>query len=228
MPNDDYIKRSDIEREIRADMDMQDLYLPIHFLKAVEEIPAADVEPKRRWIPVTERLPEEKISPMTLDYQAYPCVFRADEEREVRYYKFGRGHFWDGPGYVDEYITHWAEPMELPEVEEKSVKEADSERMLFLLKSLEETAERKGQVTVSRDFIREVAEIIRDNAEIIRENAEKIRKMKSGILIAKVPEDFQDVFGDFGECCFLSPLKADGEGGSGPNGVLEEGGAENG
>lgn len=27
----------------------------------------------------------------------------------------GRGHFWNGPGYVDEHITHWAEPMELPE-----------------------------------------------------------------------------------------------------------------
>ena len=84
-------------------------------IKLLDVQPAADVEPKRRWIPVTERLPEEKISPMTLDYKAYPCIFRAGEEREVRYYKFGRGHFWNGPGYVDEYITHWAEPMELPE-----------------------------------------------------------------------------------------------------------------
>ena len=69
-----------------------------------------------RWIPVTERLPKEKISPMTMDYTEYPCVFdgRAGQ-REVRYYKFGKGHFWHGSGCIDEYVTHWAEPMPLPE-----------------------------------------------------------------------------------------------------------------
>lgn len=73
-------------------------------------------EDRQRWIPVTERLPEEKISPMTMDYTEYPCVFdgRAGQ-REVRYYKFGKGHFWHGSGCIDEYVTHWAEPMPLPE-----------------------------------------------------------------------------------------------------------------
>ena len=118
MPNDVYINQNDavyavFERIRQIGMEGNPYVLSIG--QAVRDVPAADVEPKRRWIPVTERLPEEKISPMTLDYQVYPCVFRADEEREVRYYKFGRGHFWNGPGYVDEYITHWAEPMELPE-----------------------------------------------------------------------------------------------------------------
>lgn len=82
----------------------------------IEDYPAANVEPKQRWIPVTERLPEEKISPMTMDYTEYPCVFdgRAGQ-REVRYYKFGKGHFWHGSGCIDEYVTHWAEPMLLPE-----------------------------------------------------------------------------------------------------------------
>ena len=85
-------------------------------LKMIEEAPAADVEPKQRWIPVTEGLPEERISPMTMDYTEYPCVFdgRAGQ-REVRYYKFGKGHFWHGSGCIDEYVTHWAEPMPLPE-----------------------------------------------------------------------------------------------------------------
>ena len=69
-----------------------------------------------KWIPVTERLPEEKISQMTMDYTEYPCVFDGrDGQREVRYYKFGKGHFWHGPGCIDEYVTHWAEPMPLPE-----------------------------------------------------------------------------------------------------------------
>lgn len=76
----------------------------------------ASYEDRLRWIPVTERLPEEKISPMTMDYTEYPCVFdgRAGQ-REVRYYKFGKGHFWHGSGCIDEYVTHWAEPMPLPE-----------------------------------------------------------------------------------------------------------------
>lgn len=69
-----------------------------------------------KWIPVTERLPEEKISPMTMDYTEYPCVFDGRSgQREVRYYKFGKGHFWHGSGCIDEYVTHWAEPMPLPE-----------------------------------------------------------------------------------------------------------------
>lgn len=76
----------------------------------------ASYEDRLRWIPVTERLPEEKISPMTMDYTEYPCVFDGrDGQREVRYYKFGKGHFWHGPGCIDEYVTHWAEPMPLPE-----------------------------------------------------------------------------------------------------------------
>ena len=83
----------------------------------IEDFPAADVEPKRKWVSVKERLPEEKISPMTIDYTEYPCVFdgRAGQ-REVRYYKFGKGHFWHGSGCIDEYVTHWAEPMPLPEL----------------------------------------------------------------------------------------------------------------
>ena len=81
-----------------------------------------------KWIPVTERLPEEKISPMTMDYTEYPCVFdgRAGQ-REVRYYKFGKGHFWHGSGCIDEYVTHWAEPMPLPEPPKEKEENGDVE-----------------------------------------------------------------------------------------------------
>ncbi len=86
------------------------------YLRDREEWNRKQAEAVPRWIPVTERLPEEHISPMTLDWMVYPCVFvSANEEREVRYYKFGNGHFWNGPGQMDEYITHWAEPMKLPQ-----------------------------------------------------------------------------------------------------------------
>lgn len=120
MPNDDYIKRSDALFELYRNASAKDPMLMIAYrvdlCERIEKIPAADVEPKQRWIPVTERLPEEKISPMTMDYTEYPCVFDGrDGWREVRYYKFGKGHFWHGSGCIDEYVTHWAEPMPLPE-----------------------------------------------------------------------------------------------------------------
>lgn len=119
MPNNDYIKRSDALFELYRNASAKDPMLMIAYrvdlCERIEKIPAADVEPKQRWIPVTERLPEEKISPMTMDYTEYPCVFDGrDGRREVRYYKFGKGHFWHGSGCIDEYVTHWAEPMPLP------------------------------------------------------------------------------------------------------------------
>lgn len=121
MPNNDYILRSDALKAVCENCSMQgDEGKPCSSrcedYAFVLKIPAADVEPKRKWISVTERLPEEKISPMTMDYTEYPCVFdgRAGQ-REVRYYKFGKGHFWHGTGCIDEYVTYWAEPMPLPE-----------------------------------------------------------------------------------------------------------------
>lgn len=132
MPNDDYILRSDALKAILG-VSIYDAIEELEGARTIaentwadglydaykiveEEVDAADVEPKRKWISVTERLPEEKISPMTMDYTEYPCVFdgRAGQ-REVRYYKFGKGHFWHGTGCIDEYVTYWAEPMPLPE-----------------------------------------------------------------------------------------------------------------
>lgn len=63
MPNDDYILRSDAVfafcgacegTEICGQMGE-----PCDEVKRIRAIPAADVEPKQRWIPVTERPPEE-------------------------------------------------------------------------------------------------------------------------------------------------------------------------
>lgn len=119
MQNDDYIPRSDtvfaVQKRIEQ-IGMGNNPYVCSIRQAVRDVPAADVEPKRKWISVMERLPEEKISPMTMDYTEYPCVFDdRSGQREVRYYKFGKGHFWHGPGCIDEYVTHWAEPMPLPE-----------------------------------------------------------------------------------------------------------------
>lgn len=61
------------------------------------------------WISCNERLPEEKKSPMTMDYLEYECTFRLGDFREVRFYKFGGGHWWHGAGIVDDYVIAWRE-----------------------------------------------------------------------------------------------------------------------
>ncbi len=78
-----------------------------------------DAYPK--WIPVTERLPEQRINQNTLDFEYVLC---ATTFGDVRPYKYGRrigqgdAHFWNGAGYADAYITHWM-PLPEPPKEEK-------------------------------------------------------------------------------------------------------------
>jgi hypothetical protein len=62
---------------------------------------------REQWIPVSERLPEERINPITLNYYEYPCTFKCGNVSEVRYFRFGMGHWWNGPGIMDKYITAW-------------------------------------------------------------------------------------------------------------------------
>ena len=50
---DEYIKKGDAINKIKLEMDMQDLYLPIHFIEFVlNAIPSADVAPvvHGKWI----------------------------------------------------------------------------------------------------------------------------------------------------------------------------------
>lgn len=68
-----------------------------------------------KWIPVSERLPEEKINPNTSDFEEVLC---STTFGDVRAYKFGtpygweKPHFWRGLNLMDEYVLAW---MEKPE-----------------------------------------------------------------------------------------------------------------
>ena len=70
----------------------------------------SEMEKTTRWIPVTERLPEQRINQNTLDFEYVLC---ATTFGDVRPFKYGRrigqgeAHFWNGAGYVDAYVTHW-------------------------------------------------------------------------------------------------------------------------
>lgn len=69
--------------------------LVIHFPKAND------------WIPCSVRLPEERINPVTNDFYEYQVTYRSDDVTDIRHYKFGRGHWWNGPGTMDKCVTAW-------------------------------------------------------------------------------------------------------------------------
>lgn len=89
---------------------IQELSKP-DFLKLCAE----DTERHGEWIPVSERLPEEKINPVTHDFEEVPCTTIWGD---VRHYKYGtaighdKAHFWHGFGIMDEEVVAW---MPLPE-----------------------------------------------------------------------------------------------------------------
>ena len=66
------------------------------------------------WISVKNRMPEEKENPYTKDYQEVLCVLKTRFGTDVRVYKFGKGHFWNGPKEIDRFISHWMPFPELP------------------------------------------------------------------------------------------------------------------
>lgn len=61
------------------------------------------------WILVSERLPEEKINPVSQDFFEYQVTAKFGNVEDVRHYDFGNGHWWHGPGIVDEYVVAWRE-----------------------------------------------------------------------------------------------------------------------
>ena len=61
------------------------------------------------WISVEERLPEEKVNPVSQDFYEYQVTAKFGNVKDVRHYKYGNGHWWHGPGIVDKYVIAWRE-----------------------------------------------------------------------------------------------------------------------
>lgn len=59
-----------------------------------------------------KNLPEEKINPITKDFFEYQVTFKSEDVTDIRHYKFGRGHWWNGPGIMDEYVIAWRQNLE--------------------------------------------------------------------------------------------------------------------
>ena len=99
MQTDDCIKRSDA---LEALMSCRSL-TPVAKLAAVNlimQIPAADVDPKREWIPVTERLPECEVGEEieNVEWISHEMVFS--------------GCFGRGGKYRDAYFRTWTDVTE--------------------------------------------------------------------------------------------------------------------
>lgn len=75
------------------------------------------VTPKQPgWTYIEEALPATIINKHTNDYQEYNCLCDfGDYGFDVRTYKFGNGHFWNGGGIVDKYVTAWQPLPEIPD-----------------------------------------------------------------------------------------------------------------
>ena len=61
------------------------------------------------WIPVEERLPEGKVNPASQDFYEYQVTAKFGNVKDVRHYRYGNGHWWHGPGIVDQYVIAWKE-----------------------------------------------------------------------------------------------------------------------
>lgn len=82
-----------------------------------------DAQKFGNWISVKDRLPEERINPLTHDFQEVICFcdFGGRPKRtDIRTYGYGKRswekepHFWHGPQIMDGIVTHW---MPLPSTE---------------------------------------------------------------------------------------------------------------
>lgn len=64
------------------------------------------------WIPCKDRLPEEKVNPITKDFCEYQVTFKSEDVTDIRQYKFGKSHWWSGPGIMDKYVIAWRQNIE--------------------------------------------------------------------------------------------------------------------
>ena len=95
-------------KRLRGEIDLT--YAPM--IKGIKALPSA----QPGWTYIEEELPKTIINKHTHDFQEYNCLCDFGEYGfDVRTYKFGNGHFWNGGGIVDKYVTAWQPLPEIPD-----------------------------------------------------------------------------------------------------------------
>ena len=82
------------------------------------------------WVPCGERLPEERINQITNDFYEYPVTVALSGSLDVRYYKFGDGHWWRFGQCMDGCVIAWQplpEPWEGNEHAERKANKTEVE-----------------------------------------------------------------------------------------------------
>jgi hypothetical protein len=135
MPNDDCIKRSDALKAILG-VSIYDTIEELEGARTIpentwadglwdaykiieEEVDAADVEPRQRWIPVTERLPEE--GNIVMAYQPIPSWMKSGNGWIRIAVYTGKGEWREEAEYHNRMtlpVTHWMPLPEPPKEEE--------------------------------------------------------------------------------------------------------------
>lgn len=60
------------------------------------------------WIPVSIALPKDDTNPVTQDAYVYPVTVDFGNVRDVRYYSFYHGHWYNcGPQPMDDIVIAW-------------------------------------------------------------------------------------------------------------------------
>lgn len=81
-----------------------------HELQALRKFKEEHERTQGEWIPVSEKLPKEKINPYTTDFDEVLCT---TDWGDVQAFKFGtpiihhKPHFWLGGAIMDEHIIAW-------------------------------------------------------------------------------------------------------------------------
>ena len=80
-------------------------------------VPILEKQLNNGWIPVQERLPEEKENPITWDYYEYTVTVYICGKYDIRHYKYGRGKWWNGGADMSSVVIAW-QPLPGPYKEE--------------------------------------------------------------------------------------------------------------
>lgn len=108
---DDTISRQGVLRLLNA-VPSEEFATKAMLISGVKALPSAQQE----WTYIEEELPKTIINQHTHDYQEYNCLCDfGDNGFDVRIYKFGNGHFWNGGGNVDKYVIAWQPLPEIPD-----------------------------------------------------------------------------------------------------------------